>query len=277
MSAGIYYFSGTGNSYYIAKGIAEGLSGQLIPIASVIGQEDIVSDADCIGIVFPVYYGNLPNIMQQFALRLDQLASKYIFLVCNYGGGKGGAVRTIKSLLRKNNGKAAAVYGIHMPQNSFNKAKEKPDKLYAKADAMVRLICSNTNERKSGFYSSDWIADILQSPLYWFLKPAYQKHLAKLAEGNEQESRTALIYRLDKTFSVSDDCQGCGRCAKVCPVKNIVLIQGKPVWLHHCENCIACYNSCPNKAIGTQLVEKDYFYRHPAYQADAAITLEQAS
>jgi len=52
----IYYFSGTGNSLVVARDIAEKMNGNLISIPSVMDKESITTDADVIGIVFPVYY-----------------------------------------------------------------------------------------------------------------------------------------------------------------------------------------------------------------------------
>lgn len=33
-----------------------------------------------------------------------------------------------------------------------------------------------------------------------------------------------------KAFHVSEDCIGCGKCVKLCPLNNITLENGKPVW-----------------------------------------------
>ena len=65
MSTGIYYFSGTGNSLYVAKDIAAKTVGTLVPIASVVGSNVIKVDSEVIGIVFPVYYGELPVIIKR--------------------------------------------------------------------------------------------------------------------------------------------------------------------------------------------------------------------
>ncbi|MHB1393679.1 MAG: EFR1 family ferrodoxin [Clostridia bacterium] len=63
----------------------------------------------------------------------------------------------------------------------------------------------------------------------------------------------------DKKFYVDDSCDGCGICQKVCPVKNIVLQKGMPVWLHKCEQCGACFNLCSKKSLqGKNLAAKTY-------------------
>ena len=52
-----------------------------------------------------------------------------------------------------------------------------------------------------------------------------------------------------KAFRVGDGCTGCGRCAKLCPMNNITLRVGKPVWGDRCTHCMACICYCPAKAI----------------------------
>ncbi|MGZ7070620.1 MAG: 4Fe-4S dicluster domain-containing protein, partial [Methanobacterium sp.] len=45
------------------------------------------------------------------------------------------------------------------------------------------------------------------------------------------------------------NCKGCSTCSKVCPVRNIKMVDDNPVWKHHCENCLACIKWCPQNAI----------------------------
>ncbi|MBY8992647.1 MAG: EFR1 family ferrodoxin [Candidatus Lokiarchaeota archaeon] len=59
----------------------------------------------------------------------------------------------------------------------------------------------------------------------------------------------AEVSILDKSFHVDDNCTSCGVCERVCPVKNIVLIDGVPQWQHKCQHCLARINFCPEKSI----------------------------
>ena len=52
-----------------------------------------------------------------------------------------------------------------------------------------------------------------------------------------------------KKFYASDACISCGKCANVCPLNNIQLQQGKPVWGKDCTHCMACICRCPSEAI----------------------------
>jgi MinD superfamily P-loop ATPase len=57
------------------------------------------------------------------------------------------------------------------------------------------------------------------------------------------------IEKMDKNFRVDEKCNHCGICRNVCPAQNILMVQGRPVWQHRCEQCLACIQWCPQKAI----------------------------
>ena len=68
----------------------------------------------------------------------------------------------------------------------------------------------------------------------------------------------------DKGFLVTSDCISCGTCQQVCPSGNIILKNGKPVFQHHCENCLACLHWCPKNAIEWKKTTiKKQRYHHP--------------
>jgi formate hydrogenlyase subunit 6/NADH:ubiquinone oxidoreductase subunit I len=70
---------------------------------------------------------------------------------------------------------------------------------------------------------------------------------------------------MDKAFSVSDACTSCGTCAAICPAGNIEMVQGRPVWKHHCELCCGCIHICPVQAIQAGAkTEKRVRYRNPS-------------
>lgn len=61
-----------------------------------------------------------------------------------------------------------------------------------------------------------------------------------------------LFYRFcvkSDPFTVSNACISCGKCASLCPLGNIRIESGKPVWGKNCTHCMACICSCPAQAI----------------------------
>jgi flavodoxin len=60
-STKIFYFSGTGNSYIVAKEISSGLKCESIPIQKFNNLETVDIDADKIGLVFPAFYMRIPQ------------------------------------------------------------------------------------------------------------------------------------------------------------------------------------------------------------------------
>ena len=120
----IYYFSGTGNTLYLSRETAKLLDGELIPIVAALGDETISPDADVVGIVYPVYYNDLPAAVREFAGKLRAIEDKYVFAVCNYGGCGSNSVKSLRELIEAAGGELSAAYGIHMPQNAFRKPWE---------------------------------------------------------------------------------------------------------------------------------------------------------
>lgn len=67
----------------------------------------------------------------------------------------------------------------------------------------------------------------------------------------------------DRSIRLDDNCIGCGTCAKVCPVRNIEMVEDRPVWQHRCEMCLACDEWCPRKAIHHWCKRREIDYHHP--------------
>lgn len=58
-------------------------------------------------------------------------------------------------------------------------------------------------------------------------------------------------------FYTTDKCIGCGKCSQLCPLKNINIVDKKPVWSNKCTHCMACIGNCPTKAIEYGDITKD--------------------
>jgi Pyruvate/2-oxoacid:ferredoxin oxidoreductase delta subunit len=251
MKTVIYYFTGTGNSLAAAKKIAAVLGDcELVPIASLQNTPgDILPEADRVGIVSPVYDFGLPSLVAEFAGRLDLSKAGYSFCVLTMGGMGASALRQMDDIVTKKSGRpldaawAVRMVGNFVPLYTPAEGKKK-DELLAAADAKITGIAGMIDD---GLTVRPGI-----SPFTSLLK-----HL--MYDGFIRQ-----IHHADAQFVADENCTSCGTCSTVCPVKNIVMVNEKPSWQHHCELCMACLNLCPAKAIqwGPKTKARGR-YRHP--------------
>jgi ferredoxin len=248
----IYYFTGTGNSLAVAKGLCSRIGDcELIPIASLrMDPGPVVPDADRVGIVCPLYFFGLPAIVADFSRRLDLSKIGYAFSVVTMGGSGGpAALRQLDGILKEGPGRRGldAGFFVRMPGNYIlmyeSLEQERIERTIQAANRRVEEIADMVKRgvrRKPGWSPFASFIHHLMNP--WFIRG---------------------VHDADRKFSVDDRCTSCNTCVEVCPVGNIRLENGRPVWLHRCEQCMACIQTCPTNAIQAKKTEGRRRYRHP--------------
>ncbi|MHC1784852.1 MAG: EFR1 family ferrodoxin [Anaerolineaceae bacterium] len=286
MTANIYFFSGSGNSVLAAKKLANNLHGQVFSISKLMGQEKINPGVDVIGIVFPAYYANmggsgLPLIVGRFVQKLQNLEGKYIFAVCTHSGDPYVTIYNLQKMIRMRGGELKAGFTIKMglPYPAFEKMKHaffhkvlsvNPESeeglrqdILGKSYEKLDFICRYVAERKSGRYETiRGFKKVIKQPLMkmqFSMGIKHSQQMAQMQDGNLDN----LIPFEDRSFFTNMNCKGCGTCVKVCPVQNIILLDKKPAWQHHCETCFACFQWCPNDAISGEILEYEKKYHYP--------------
>jgi ferredoxin len=287
MKTDIYYFSGTGNSLVVARDLAKKLDARLVSIPSAIDQEIFTTDADSIGFVFPVYYANLggsgvPIIVERFIKKFNNIDTKYLFAVCTHGGEPAETIENLEKMIHSRGGTLAAGFSVKMgysytPSEKINHAlfhknletdilveNKKRQEMYAEWAKKLESISQYILTKNNGHLEKR--SSLKKKILVPFIK--FQHNIAiqryqQLSKSNDT-SFEYLIPLADKSFYTTTNCKGCGTCVKVCPVKNIVLVDNKPVWQHKCETCYACFHWCPQGAIHGDVVEYEKRYHYPA-------------
>ena len=244
----IFYFTGTGNSLYVAKRLADKLGDSALhAMASYRPTGQIGGAKESIGFVFPSYYGSLPRLVRRFIEGLDISADTWLFGIVTMGApfglGNGSAVALEKALADKGLQLRYCV-GLTMPRNYVLKynplSADSGIQHNAKADRRTAAIAGEIKAQKSRIQK----CFITSNKLY------------------------ENIEALDADFHVESHCNGCGQCEKICPVQNIVLVDSRPTWQHHCEHCVACISWCPQGAIqyGAE-TKKRRRYHNPGIKA----------
>jgi ferredoxin len=225
----IFVFTGTGNSLKVARDISGGLGN--CEIVSMAKPYNFKKQYDSIGFVYPTYFFGLPKRVIEFveAIKLDNNKNAYFYSIATYGGFPGNAVYQLYELLQDKHG-IKLNYGqkLHTFSNyvAIYDMSEKVDEITKK--------------------SSEKLAPIIAS-----IKKKKNKRVSRFTRmfRSINENFVEKVATMDKDYTVSDACTGCGICEKVCPVKNIVLENDRPRYNHHCEQCVACIQFCPQRAI----------------------------
>lgn len=251
----IYYFSATGNSLTVAKDLAGALGDtRLIAIPKAVKDESI-QQAEVAGLVYPVYMFGLPLIVADFIKKVKINPKAYIFGVATFGGLPGRCHSLARELLKKRGLELASGFSVRMPGNYTPLygaiPQEKQKEMFDREKPRIEQIALRVKARQRGIFEEK------PSVLNWLLyKLLYQ-------------GGSGQIPLAGRNFRATEACTKCGLCAKVCPVDNIELSDGRPRWLNHCQQCMACLQWCPVEAIQykkSTLGRKRY--RHPAVSAD---------
>lgn len=225
----IYYFSGTGNSLYVARHLADELGERLCPMTLPAPTNDEV-----IGFVFPVYGWGIPNVVEEFVRRYKaSFEGAYLYAVMTCGDDMGYTDRVLEKALGR---KLDAAFSVLMPDvyvclPGFDvDSKEECREKFEKEKESVQLITECVKERQV-------VRHLKRGPFPWaktyILRPLFNRYLV-----------TDKYFRVDALSCVS-----CGRCQKMCPVGNILIVDEVPQWQSHCTGCLACYHACPHHAI----------------------------
>lgn len=233
MKIKIYYFTGTGNSLYVAKKLSQKFNDcEIIPIIKALNETSIIED-DIIGIVTPVYMYRAPKIVCKFIKRIQK--ANYLFTVATNAGGVGKVLTHIRSILKKNKLELNSGFSVKLPSNytPYGPPPENEilNEIFFEADQKIDTIGNIINEKR----------DFLDSESSFYRKyiwPGIYYYLGYI-----------LGKKFDFSFKAGSNCNSCGLCKKICPVENITLKKGLPYWKHNCENCFACLHFCPNEQI----------------------------
>ena len=273
----IFYFSGTGNTRWVATEIAKALDEPLLYIPDLIREgryEFSLKEGERLGFCFPTHGWQPPRIVREFIERMRVIRPpltppnlggengvdvSYCWALTTCGDNMGDAMTILNKDLAANTAlcteddkplQAETLFSVIMPESyvclPFMKTdpEDKERWKIGNAERQLHHIISILKDRKRGIEE---------------LEKGATPRLYSYVIGGYFNKRMIT----DKKFTVDADvCIRCGKCQKVCPVDNI---KGTPpVWLHNgrCTCCLACYHYCPVHAVnyGRITRKRDQYY-----------------
>ncbi|URZ18597.1 EFR1 family ferrodoxin [Clostridium felsineum] len=231
----ILYFTGTGNSAYIAKQISKSIGDRLISINEKIKGNDVseINVDDRLIFVVPTYAWRIPRIVEEWIDKTKFKGDVNTYFVMNCGVSIGNAEKDIKQLCKRKELRYMGLTSIVMPENYIA--------MYdAPKEAVARQIIENANP------VINKAASIIKEG------NSFPKVKSNLVGGLNSFLVNTLFYSFfvkAHKFTADNKCVGCGVCVKECPLNNIQLKEKKPVWGNKCTHCMACICKCPTSAI----------------------------
>ncbi len=245
--ATLFYFSGTGNTWWCAKSLAFHLEEMGIPTRiESIEQTDteltakLVAQSDLIGLAYPIYGSDLPEIMKEFIDKslpvLEE--SKPLFVFCTQLMFSGdGCYAYAPNLERK---QYHITYSEHliMPNNVCIKGSPFS---YTNDPEVLAPVLKKAEKKLKRF--ARHIAD--ESPT-----TKGSSYTARLLGLMQRKPYRKYFDRFRDVFSVDGNrCIDCGLCVRICPSQNL-FYEGQTIKTKGvCILCTRCYNLCPVQAI----------------------------
>ena len=249
----IYFFSGTGNAFSVARWIKENVEKENINI-TLISIEKLdnfkqqqPNDKSLIAFAYPTHGFAPPWIMIKFLWKFPRIVNADVLFVNTKAGAKvwkfyfpgmTGLAQWLSIFIFWCKGyPVVGSLPLDMPHSwtSFfppntNKAV---NPMTERCHRIVNKMCSRIFAGKKYFRYTVWTQlwfDILVSwivPLYVFIGRFF----------------------LAKTLFSSYKCNSCRICEEYCPVNAIEIRKGMPYWKITCESCMRCMNICPKRSI----------------------------
>lgn len=238
----IIFFSGTGNSHYVASKLAKALDD--LNLVELRGEllydplnKHLMTSGERIIWIFPTYSWGVPPVVKRFMeeIEIDGADRAIHYMVTTCGDDIGETAAQWRKIASKRRWKTASAYSVIMP-NTYVLMKgfdvdpiKLSDRKLAEASAKIEEIA----KRISGSIQGDLL-----------IKGAWAKIKSRIIN-----PWFVHFCMSPKPFKSNGRCIGCGKCSRSCPMDNISMENDRPKWHDRCALCLRCYHVCPSDAV----------------------------
>lgn len=231
----ILYFTGTGNSRHIARLISKEIDDEIISINELIksgSNNEIRSDKPFV-IIAPTYAWRIPMVVEKFIKNTNLSGNKKVYFILTCGADTGDATSFLKDISKEKGLEFMGLRALVMPDNYI---------------VMYSTPSDEENERRIK-NAEEEVNKIVK---YIVSGRKFEEHKTTIIDRMKSNSINKMFYKIyvkAKGFHTTDKCISCGKCEGLCPLNNIILVDGKPKWGENCTHCMACICGCPTYAI----------------------------
>lgn len=238
----VFYFSGTGNSRFVAERLSRATGAECYSIEETVDFDGYIARQEQIGFCYPIDGSCVARPMREFVrAHKDALSGKQFVIFCTQLMFSGDGAHALCAELSSGEERVVYAEHIHMPNNICNfslfpvRNGAKNARVLKKAIRRIDRAAADIARgvvRRRGFHPLSVLLGKSQSA-FW----------------PEVEARAANDVR------TSDECIRCGKCVRTCPMQNLTMTPSGVVQAGNCAVCYRCVNACPKQAI-TVLIHK---------------------
>ena len=247
MRIGIYYFTGTGNTSFIAEQFRKEMKDfqqddkvHQIELFQIDSNTIVLSDLDLLIIGGPIYAGNMPEKLLKWAVKnipKTNTQTKAMVYSTSAGLGNPHGVNSIASKLEKKGYDVIRKDYFEMPRNFyFNRYEAHTEE---EIENRFRLAKERVKQ---------WVVEFLDEEI----EPREAFSIDTKGIWNKDILAGVFSFmakKMGKNFSADQACIECGQCVDNCPQNNISLEASGIKYKNQCMMCTRCIHGCPVNAI----------------------------
>lgn len=250
----VFYFSGTGNSKFIARQFAKKMNAKCHSIEEKTDFGMLLDHTDTVTVVYPVYGSCVPRIMREFtAAHMDKLKEKKLIIFCTQMMFSGDGARAYARLIPGCDERILYAEHFKMPNNicNFPLFPVSQKRLTARKKKAVKRLDEICGDIRNGV-----------------IKKRGWSQVSTILGKTQNVTFPKIEEKARHSFRADASCTKCGLCVKICPMGNLEMGNKRVIQKGNCTICYRCVNACPKQAATVLLKAKpkrQYYWNQEFY------------
>ena len=243
MQISLYYYSGAGNTKFIAKKISNNLKklNHKIKFIKITNSSIIdIKSSEMYIVGFPIYDLSSPELVKDLINNIKD-KNKAISFFCTKAFASGESIKELSQLAIKKDLNTISKMELYMPGTDAIV-------FFAKVNSLTEKIIKFFHSRNIDKKVNIFISNILKNKTI-IIKQKWYSYLSFLIPQKTKDSFHAQYTKyIPQFYSQSDICIECMKCVNECPRDNIRFDEYIKFDLN-CDMCLHCVHHCPTQSI----------------------------